>query len=67
MGVVYRAADEALGREVAVKVLHERFAPDSLAAHRISEEARISAQLQHPGIPPMHAVGALPDSGRFWP
>src|SRR5262245_55080742 len=61
MGVVYRATDTALGREVAVKVLHERFAPDSGVARRFADEARIAAQLQHPGIPPVHDLGTLPD------
>jgi serine/threonine-protein kinase len=65
MGVVYRATDTALGREVAVKVLHGRFAPDSPAARRFVDEARIAGQLQHPGIPPMHDVGAGPDGRPF--
>src|SRR5262245_8406261 len=65
MGVVYRAADPVLGREVAVKVLQERFAPTSAAALRFLEEARITAQLQHPGIPPVHDLGALPDGRPF--
>jgi tetratricopeptide (TPR) repeat protein len=65
MGVVYRATDRALGREVAVKVLQERFAPDSGAARRFADEARIAAQLQHPGIPAVHDVGALPDGRPF--
>jgi tetratricopeptide (TPR) repeat protein len=61
MGVVYRATDSTLVREVAVKVLHERFAPDSGTARRFADEARIMAQLQHPGIPPVHDLGRLPD------
>jgi hypothetical protein len=65
MGVVYRATDHALGREVAVKVLLEGFAPDSSAARRFLKEARITAQLQHPAIPPVHQVGALSDGQPF--
>jgi tetratricopeptide (TPR) repeat protein len=65
MGVVYRAADAALGREVAVKVLQERFGPDSSAARRFADEARITAQLQHPNIPAVHDLGALPDGRPF--
>jgi tetratricopeptide (TPR) repeat protein len=65
MGVVYRATDTALGREVAVKVLQDRFAPDSAAARRFADEARITAQLQHPAIPPVHDCGTLPDRRPF--
>jgi serine/threonine protein kinase len=65
MGVVWRAADDVLGREVAVKLLHERFGADSSVAHRFADEARIAAQLQHPGIPPVHDLGSLPDGRPF--
>jgi tetratricopeptide (TPR) repeat protein len=65
MGVIYRATDTALGREVAVKVLQDRFAPDSGVARRFADEARIAAQLQHPGIPPVHDLGILPDCRPF--
>ena len=65
MGVVYRATDTAFGREVAVKVLQERFAPESGAARRFFDEARITGQLQHPAIPPAHDVGTLPDGRPF--
>ncbi len=65
MGVVYRATDTAFGREVAIKVLSARYAPDSAAARRFADEARITAQLQHPGIPPAYDLGALPDGRPF--
>jgi tetratricopeptide (TPR) repeat protein len=65
MGVVYRAFDTVLGREVAVKVLHDQFAPTSGAARRFADEAMIAAQLQHPAIPPVHDLGTLPDGRRF--
>src|SRR5262245_51975457 len=61
MGVVYRATDTVLGREVAVKVLQERFAAGSPVARRFVDEARITGQLQHPGIPAVHDLGTLPD------
>jgi WD40 repeat protein/serine/threonine protein kinase len=61
MGVVYCARDEPLGRDVAVKVLHERYLVDSLVGQRFLDEARITAQLQHPGIPPVFEVGQLAD------
>ena len=65
MGVVYRARDLALDRDVAVKLLAERYAADSPAAQRFVSEARITGQLQHPGIPAVHQVGALTDGRPF--
>src|SRR5207253_8168506 len=65
MGIVYRATDTVLGREVAIKVLLERFGPASAAAVRFLDEARITGQLQHPAIPPVHALGTLPDGRPF--
>jgi WD40 repeat protein len=61
MGIVYCARDESLGRDVAVKVLHERYPADSVVGQRFVGEARITAQLQHPGIPPVFEVGRLCD------
>jgi tetratricopeptide (TPR) repeat protein/tRNA A-37 threonylcarbamoyl transferase component Bud32 len=61
MGIVYSARDDSLGRDVAVKVLHERYRDDSLVGQRFLDEACITAQLQHPGIPPMFEVGRLAD------
>jgi serine/threonine protein kinase len=65
MGVVYRARDIALARDVAVKLLSERCPADSLAAERFLREARITGQLQHPGIPAVHQVGTLADGRPF--
>ena len=65
MGVIYRATDTLLGREIAVKVLQDKYAPGSGAALRFADEARITSQLQHPSIPPVHDLGALPDGRPF--
>jgi WD40 repeat protein len=65
MGVVYRARDVALDRDVAVKLLSERYPAGSPAAQRFTSEARITGQLQHPGIPAVHQVGALADGRPF--
>jgi eukaryotic-like serine/threonine-protein kinase len=65
MGVVYRARDKALDRDVAVKLLSDRYPADSPAAQRFLNEARITGQLQHPGIPAVHQVGALADGRPF--
>jgi eukaryotic-like serine/threonine-protein kinase len=61
MGVVYRATDTALDRDVAVKVLKDKLAADEHSIQRFWSESRITGRLQHPGIPPIHSVGQLPD------
>jgi WD40 repeat protein len=65
MGVVYRARDTGLDRDVAVKLLSDRYPADSAAAQRFLSEARITGQLQHPGIPAVHQVGTLVDGRPF--
>ncbi len=65
MGVVYRARDVALDRDVAVKLLADRYPADSPAAQRFLSEARITGQLQHPCIPAVHQVGTLADGRPF--
>ena len=65
MGAVYRATDTVLKRPVAVKVIQAKYGPDTGATRRFAEEARITAQLQHPAIPPVHDLGSLPDGRPF--
>ena len=65
MGAVHRATDTAIGREVAVKVLLDKYAPTSGTARRFHDEARITGQLQHPNIPAVHDLGTLPDGRPF--
>src|SRR5262245_61769057 len=65
IGVVYRARDVTLHRDVALKLLQDRYARDSPIGRRFADEARITAQLQHPGIPPVHELGTLPDGRPF--
>jgi len=50
MGVVYRAHDERLDRDVAVKVLHEAVAQDADRLARFEREAKAVAKLAHPNI-----------------
>lgn len=63
VGVIYLAYEPALKRTVAVKVLQHRFRGDPTVTQRFLEEAQITGQLQHPGIPPIYRVGWL-DDGR---
>ncbi len=58
MSRVYRVRDESLGREVAFKVLRPELAKVDEAVERFVEEARITAQLDHPNIPPVYALAA---------
>src|SRR5579864_1504320 len=65
MGVVYAAEDEKLQRRVALKVLDVPGSESDLAS-RLIREARILAQLEHPGIVPVHDVGTLADGRVFY-
>jgi serine/threonine protein kinase len=65
MGTVYAAHDLQLDRLVALKVVGS-FASSSGMIERLAQEARILARLEHPGIVPVHDVGALPDGRAFY-
>ncbi len=60
MGVVYTARDLVLDRVVAVKVMLP-----GADADRFVRESKITARLPHPGIPPVHELGTLPDGSPF--
>ena len=57
MGEVYRAHDEQLDREVAIKVLPSTSFEDPVARARLLQEARAAAALNHPHICTVHEVG----------
>ena len=57
MGEVYRARDERLGRDVAVKILHANVAPDSDLIKRFEQEGRACAALNHPNVVAVYDVG----------
>jgi tetratricopeptide (TPR) repeat protein/tRNA A-37 threonylcarbamoyl transferase component Bud32 len=63
MGVVYRARDVELGREVAYKVIRTRLGTDRRALEKFLNEAQVTARLQHPGIVPVYGL-VRDDSGR---
>ena len=54
MGVVYRADDFDLGRQVALKLLHR---PDDALTDRLVREARSMAQVNHPNVVAVYDVG----------
>jgi eukaryotic-like serine/threonine-protein kinase len=66
MGIVLAARDAVLGREVAVKVLLDRHAGKPRYHARLTDEALITASLQHPGVIPVHEVGELPDGRPYF-
>ena len=57
MGVVYRARDSRLGREVAIKMIPEAAALDVSRVERFEQEARAAGQLNHPNIVAVYDVG----------
>lgn len=61
MGIVYRAHDLDFDREIALKFLQQRYLNNRIQTSRFLEEARITGQLQHPGIPAVHQTGKLLD------
>lgn len=54
MGVVYRAYDEKLGREIAIKVLTPAALNDAATRKRLRNEAQILSRLNHPSIQTIH-------------
>ena len=65
MGTVWRALDRELGREVALKVMNP-VEPEPGAVARLRMEAKVLARLEHPGLVPVHDLGALPDGRLFY-
>ncbi len=65
MGEVLAARDGQIGREVAVKRLHDP-APSPVALARFLREARIQGRLEHPAIPAVHELGVDADGRPYF-
>ena len=62
MAIVFLAYDPAIGRRVAVKILHSQFSSDSELRDRFKREAEVIARLeQHPCIVPVYDYGEEDD------
>jgi serine/threonine-protein kinase len=64
MADVYKAIDETLGRTVAVKVLHQRYADDPDFVQRFRHEASAAANLSHPAIVNIYDYGV--EAGTYY-
>jgi serine/threonine-protein kinase len=66
MGVILKGHDTDLGRDVAMKTLHEQHADNPSVLARFIEDAQIGGQLQHPGIVPVYELGKGDDGRPFF-
>ena len=65
MGVVYRAYDARLDREVALKFLPAYLSASTEAVEQLFAEARAAAALEHPNVCTVHEIGEAPDGRPF--
>lgn len=62
MGIVYRALDTELQREVALKRLRSEFAASSAVLERFRNEAKLQGRLNHPNIAQLYSLVQTPDA-----
>lgn len=63
-GTVYKAVQELIGREVAIKVLHDHLVSDEEFIKRFQQEAKASSRLSHPNIITIYDFGVIPKGNR---
>ncbi|HEY3821328.1 MAG TPA: protein kinase [Polyangiaceae bacterium] len=65
-GEVRRVVDVPLQRRLAMKLLDREHAHEERSRKMFVEEAQITAQLDHPNIPPVHRLGVAPDGALYF-
>lgn len=66
MGIVYSCDDPKFPRKLALKLMKWNRDNNDLQRERFLAEARITATLQHAGIPPVHDIGQLDDGRPYY-
>jgi eukaryotic-like serine/threonine-protein kinase len=66
LGVVYRATEKELNRQVAVKFIHRSLIDDPDSRHRFALEAEVTGRLEHPGVVPLYGIGRADDGRMFY-
>jgi CheY-like chemotaxis protein len=64
MGMVFSAADERLGRDIALKVIRAEYLHDVAMRMRLAREAQTIARINHPGVVALHDSGELEDGSQ---
>jgi serine/threonine-protein kinase len=65
MATVYRALQRSVGREVAIKLIDQRYASDGMGVRRFLREARLASQLAHPNTVSVLDAGQSSDGRLF--
>ena len=66
MGVIYKVSDRGLRRHAALKVIVPELLKEPALLESFIQEARITGQLEHPNIIPVHDIGVMEDERPFF-